>query len=51
MEGFQRKASLINKLISDLPAPEPFPKTGFQITTEQNSRVDLPRFELSANRQ
>jgi hypothetical protein len=31
----------INK-ISDLLPPEPFPKTGFQITTEQNSRVDLP---------
>jgi hypothetical protein len=29
-----------------LPAPEPFPKTGFQITIEKTSPDDLPRFEL-----
>jgi hypothetical protein len=29
-----------------LRAPEPFPKTGFQITIEKTSPDDLPRFEL-----
>jgi hypothetical protein len=29
-----------------LPALEPFPRTGFQITIEKTSPDDLPSFEL-----